>query len=220
MIVDCLHLICAIVTFGQVHQALRVTQMKRFLPLIILFILAVTGGVLVYSLGDQPSQPQQDALIRAEFNLIDTDGKEVTQDDFAGKPMLVFFGFTYCPDVCPTELMRLGGLLDDLGDDAQKLHAIMITIDPERDRPEDMKNYLAAFHPGIIGLTGSAEQIRQAASAFRVYYARVDDPSSAAEYTMDHSALVYLMDEDGRYVSHFSPDTKPEVMLQRTKNLL
>lgn len=220
MVASCFQQTCAIVTSGQGNSPLQVKYMKRFIPLIILIILAATGGAFVYWLGDRSGQEPQEALIRAEFSLVNTSGKDVTQADFAGKPMLVFFGFTYCPDVCPTELMRLGGLLDDLGDDAEKLHAIMITIDPERDQPEDMKKYLSAFHPSIVGLTGTAEQIRQAASAFRVYYARVDDPDSAASYTMDHSALIYLMDEDGRYVSHFSPDTKPEVMLQRTKKLL
>ncbi len=193
----------------------------RIIPIaVIVVMVAVAAWFATGLFMKQNNSKVGSDLIVADFELQDTSGNRVTAKDFSGKPMLVYFGFTYCPDVCPTELMRLGQVLDDLGEQSKQINTILISVDPERDTPESMKAYLEVFHPEIIGLTGNPDQIKDAARAFRVYYARVDDPSSAVEYTMDHSAFVYLMDENGKYLTHFSPDTDIELMLQRIRNSL
>ena len=145
-----------------------------------------------------------EALIGSEFALVDHTGKAVTDDDFAGRWQLVFFGFTYCPDVCPTTLATVSAVLEELGDDADQVAPLFVTVDPERDTPAAMAEYLANFDPRIVGLTGSPEQIKAAAKAFRVYYARVDKDDQPDGYTMDHSAFLYLIDPDGDYAAHFS----------------
>ena len=154
------------------------------------------------------------------FELIDHTGKAVTNADFAGKYMLMFFGFTFCPDVCPTELQVITSALEELGPVADKIQPLFVTIDPARDTPEAMAQYVAHFHPSFIGLSGSSEQIAKVAKAYRVYYKRVEDPNSAAEYTMDHSAVVYLMGPDGAFVKHYGGATSPEAMAKSLKELV
>ena len=150
-----------------------------------------------------------EALIGSEFALIDHTGKAVTDEDFAGRWQLVFFGFTYCPDVCPTTLATVSAVLEELGDDAEQVAPLFVTVDPERDTPAVVAEYLANFDPRIVGLTGPPEQIKAAAKAFRVYYARVDKDDLPDGYTMDHSAFLYLMDPDGDYAAHFSHQDDP-----------
>jgi protein SCO1/2 len=133
----------------------------------------------------------------------------VTDADFAGRWQLVFFGFTYCPDVCPTTLATVSAALAELGEDADQVAPLFVTVDPERDTPAAMAEYLANFDPRIVGLTGSPEQIKAAAKAFRVYYARVDKDDQPDGYTMDHSAFLYLMGPDGDYAAHFSHQDDP-----------
>ncbi len=161
-------------------------------------------------------------LIGGPFSLIDQTGKRVTEADFRGRYMLVFFGYTFCPDVCPVELQSMSAALDMLDQKtAAKVTPVFITIDPARDTVAVMAAYVKAFHPRLIGLTGTAEEIAAAARAYRIYYQKAaaeaaDDDS----YLMDHSAIVYLMGPDGKYVAHFSPGTKPEAMAARLKDLL
>ncbi len=154
------------------------------------------------------------------FELVSHTGKTVTNADFSGKYMLMFFGFTFCPDVCPTELQVITSALEELGPTADKIQPIFVTVDPERDTPEAMAQYVAHFHPSFVGLTGSPEQIAKVAKAFRVYYKRVEDPSSAAEYTMDHSAVVYLMGPEGAFLKHYGGATSPEAMAKSLKELV
>lgn len=151
------------------------------------------------------------------FELVAHTGQTVTNADFSGKYMLMFFGFTFCPDVCPTELQVMTSALEELGPLADKIQPIFVTIDPERDTPDAMAQYVAHFHPSLMGLTGTSEQISQVAKAYRVYYKRVEDPSSAAEYTMDHSAVVYLMGPDGAFLKHYGGATSPEDMAKSLK---
>ena len=146
-----------------------------------------------------------EALIASEFALVDHTGKAVADEDFAGKWQLVVFGFTYCPDVCPTTLATVSAALEELGADADQVAALFITVDPERDTPPVLAEYLANFDPRIVGLSGSPEQIKAAAKEFRVYYAKVDKGDAPDAYTMDHSAFLYLMDPDGDYATHFAP---------------
>jgi protein SCO1/2 len=144
---------------------------------------------------------QQIAAIGGPFRLIDANGQTVRDADLKGRPFLVFFGFTHCPDVCPTTLFEVSEILRSLGQDADRTRALFITVDPERDTPAVMKDYLSSFDPHLSGLTGDAAAVAAVAKAYRVYYKKVplDDG-----YTMDHTAIVYLMDKDGRFVAPFN----------------
>jgi protein SCO1/2 len=140
--------------------------------------------------------------IGGPFSLTDHTGAAVTEATYRGRLMLIFFGFTHCPDVCPTELQVIAEVLDGLGEDAARVAPLFITVDPERDTAEALARYVDLFDPRIIGLTGTPEQIGAVARAYRVYYAKVHPPD-ATEYTMDHSSFVYLMDEEGRFAGLF-----------------
>lgn len=152
--------------------------------------LVAAGGSVLESwlVAQQPARGK--ALIESKFSLVELTGKPVTDEDFAGKWQLVFLGFTYCPDVCPTTLNDISVVLEQLGDDADEVQPLFITVDSERDTPEVMADYVANFDPRIMGLTGSPEQIKQAARAFRAYYAKVEQEGHADGYTMDHSAFL------------------------------
>jgi len=145
---------------------------------------------------------QQIAAIGGPFKLTDQNGRTVSDQDLKGRPFLVFFGFTNCPDVCPTTLFEVSELLRSLGPDADRARALFITVDPERDTPAVMKDYLSSFDPHLAGLTGDPAAIAAVAKAYRVYYKKV--PLDQGGYTMDHTAIVYLMDKDGRFVAPFS----------------
>jgi len=160
------------------------------------------GVVLVVSSRMSTPVAQQIAAVGGPFKLIDQNGKAVSDQDLKGRPFLVFFGFTHCPDVCPTTLFDVSEMLRALGPDANRTHALFITVDPERDTPAVMKDYLSSFDPHLSGLTGDPAAIATVAKAYRVYYKKV--PLDGGEYTMDHTAIVYLMDKEGRFVSPFS----------------
>jgi protein SCO1/2 len=142
------------------------------------------------------------AQIGGPFRLTDQNGAPVTDQDLKGKTFLVFFGFTHCPDVCPATLYEVSQILGKLGKDADRTVALFITVDPERDTPESMKDYLASFDPHIRGLSGDAAALAAVAKAYRVYYKKV--PLEGGDYTMDHTAVVYLMDKDGHFISPFN----------------
>jgi len=160
------------------------------------------GAVLVVSSRMSTPVAQQIAAVGGPFKLIDQNGKAVSDQDLKGHPFLVFFGFTHCPDVCPTTLFDVSEMLRALGPDADRTRALFITVDPERDTPAVMKDYLSSFDPHLAGLTGDPAAIATVAKAYRVYYKKV--PLDGGEYTMDHTAIVYLMDKEGRFVSPFS----------------
>jgi protein SCO1/2 len=144
----------------------------------------------------------QTAAIGGPFRLTDQNGRTVTDQDFKGRPFLVFFGFTHCPDVCPTTLFEVSEILRKLGADGDRVRALFITVDPERDTPDKMKEYLSSFDPRLTGLTGDPEAVAAVAKAYRVYFKKV--PLDQGGYTMDHTAIVYLMDKDGRFVAPFT----------------
>ncbi len=187
-------------------------------------LATVTAGILYVTLpadqGDYPQRSSGAALIGGPFELVMHDGAPVTNETFKGELMLIYFGFTFCPDVCPTELQIMSSALDLVGDDAGQVRPILISIDPERDTVEAMAQYVSNFHPRMTGLTGTPEQIANAASAYRVYYERVVDPASNAAYTMDHSSIVYLMGKDGEFITHFGPGTRPEKMAETIRSVL
>jgi protein SCO1/2 len=184
------------------------------------FLAAGTWAVASWLTAQQGSEAGGKALIKSEFSLIDHTGKPVTNADFAGKWQLVFFGFTYCPDVCPTTLNDIALVLENLGDEAAQVQPLFITVDPERDTPEVMAEYVGNFDPRIVGLTGSPEQIKQAARAFRAYYAKVDQDGAPGGYTMDHSAFLYLMDPKGEYATHFAPTEEPAAIADEIRAFL
>jgi len=158
-------------------------------------------------------------LIGGPFHLVDDQGRPRSDSDFRGKLMLVYFGYSFCPDLCPTTLAIMGEALDKLGPDAAQVAAIFITIDPERDTVEHLQGYAEQFGPGIVALTGKPEDIAEAARAYRVYY-RKAETKDGTPYLMDHSSIVYLMDRDGRYLANFGPDATPEDIARGIKSRL
>jgi protein SCO1/2 len=163
--------------------------------------------VLLVAQRDSGPVPQASA-VGGPFKLIDQDGRTVTEQYMKGKPFLVFFGFTHCPDVCPTTLFDISEVFRKLGADADRAAALFITVDPERDTPEAMKNYLSSFDPHLRGLTGEEAAVDGAIKAYRAYAKKVPNPDGS--YTMDHTALVYLMDKEGRFVAPFNLKRRPE----------
>lgn len=155
------------------------------------------------------------ALVGGPFTLTDHTGKRVSETDFAGRYMLVYFGFTYCPDACPAGLQLIGETMERLGAKARQVVPIFITVDPERDTVAQMSAYVANFHPQLVGLTGTLEEITDAARAYRVYFAKVEDDSSGDGYSVDHTSIIYLMDRTGAYVTHFRHGMTSEEMARR-----
>ena len=184
--------------------------------------LAVVSGVLVYqqTAGNKNSGALIEPLaaIGGPFELVNGDGETVTDKTFAGKPTLIFFGFTFCPDVCPTTLSELQGWIDTLGDDAGKLNYAFVSVDPERDTPEVMRDYVGAFDERIIPLTGTQEQVDGIVKAYRVYAKKV--PLDDGDYTMDHSAAVYLMDADNKFVGTIAYAEEEENALRKLRRLI
>ena len=174
------------------------------------FLAGVASVVLVILLvtGRDPVPSARASAIGGPFSLTDQDGRTVTDQDLRGHPFLVFFGFTRCPDICPTTLFEVSEVLGKLGPDAERVGALFVTIDPERDTPAQMKDYLSSFNPRLLGLTGDPTAVYAMAKAYRVYVKKV--PLDHGDYTMDHTALVYLMDKDGRFVAPFNLKRSPE----------
>jgi protein SCO1/2 len=187
----------------------------RVFGLAVLVLAALIAGVAAFSLLRPGQGPISSgvALVGGPFKLVSHKGEHVTDKDFRGKYMLVSFGYTYCPDVCPTELQVISAALDALGDKAKDIQPIFITIDPERDTVAVLAQYMASFHPSYIGLTGSPEAIAQAAKAYRVYYAKSENKSTG-DYLMDHSSIIYLMDKEGTFLKHFSYGTDAKALAQ------
>lgn len=153
------------------------------------------------------------ARIGGPFSLVDHRGRPATDRDFRGRFMLVYFGYTYCPDVCPTALQVMTSALDRLPKPQQeRIVPILVTVDPERDTPAQLAAYVENFHPATVGLTGPPERVAAAARAYRVYHAKARDGAAGDDYLVDHSSIVFLMDPDGRYVTHFTHATPPEKM--------
>ena len=156
--------------------------------------------------------------IGGPFRLVDQNEKPVTDADLKGKWQLVFFGYTHCPDACPTALNEIALALDRLGPKGKSVRVVLITVDPERDTSAIMKSYLESFDAPVIGLTGTSAEIAQAAKNYRVYYAK--HPRADGGYDMDHSAVIYVMDPQGRFTATFTPETTAEDMATRLQKLM
>jgi protein SCO1 len=192
------------------------------LKLIAIIALAfLMGGALAFALRGGGPMPVSvgTAAIGGAFSLTNQFGKRVSEKDFAGRYLLVFFGFTHCPDVCPAGLQVMSAALDKLGAEADGVAPIFVTVDPARDTPEVMKTYLSAFHPRLVGLTGTESEIQAMSKTYRVFAKRVDDPGSPGGYTMDHSGFIYLMDRAGAYLTHFSHSANPDEIANRIASL-
>jgi len=174
---------------------------SRILAVLAAFLagaLALFAAVWIFL----PQEATKPSSVGGSFRLTDQNGRTVSDQDFRGKLFLVFFGFTHCPDICPTTLFDMSEVLKQLGPDAEKTAALFISVDPERDTPEKLKDYLSSFHPRIFGLTGTPEAIAAVEKKYRVYAKKV--PLKDGDYTMDHTAVVYLMDKEGRFIAPFN----------------
>jgi protein SCO1/2 len=166
-------------------------------------LVLCTAIILLVTSGGRPTPTlPQVAAIGGPFSLTDQNGRTVTEEDFKGRPFLVFFGFTHCPDICPTTMFEISEIIKKLGPDADRVRALFITVDPERDNPAALKDYLSSFDPRISAVTGDEAAIAAVAKAYRAYFKRV--PLADGGYTMDHTAIIYLMGKDGRFVTPFS----------------
>ncbi len=187
-------------------RPLAITRSGFAMVLLALGLVAIAFVVLVVRTplrgGPAPSS------IGGPFALIDQNGARVTDADFKGKPLIVFFGYTHCPDVCPTLLSDMTGMLNALGK-TEQVSALFITVDPERDTPQVLKDYLSSFDPRIVGLTGDPAAIQAAEHAYRVYAKKVPD-ANGVDYSMDHTAVVYVMDKDGRFVNALNLEQSPQ----------
>jgi protein SCO1/2 len=177
------------------------------LPRLVLVLSALLVGLILLAttllLTNANRQSQPNLGIGGPFRLINQEGVEVSERDFLGRPSLVFFGYTHCPDICPTKLLEVSEIFRALGAE-KKINALFMTIDPERDTPALLKDYLSSFDPRIVGLTGTSEAISSAEKTFRVYARKVE--TGEGSYSMDHTALVYLMDRQGRFISVFNTE--------------
>ena len=159
------------------------------------------------------------AQIGGPFSLTDHTGRRVTNKDFLGRNLIVYFGFTFCPDVCPTGLQVIAAALDGLGPKAERFTPVFISLDPVRDTPAQMADYVKAFHPRLVGLTGTPDEIASVARAYRVYYKSVKDDKSSAGYTIDHTSIIYVMDAKGEYVAHFTHATAVDAIVSRLQKV-
>ena len=165
--------------------------------------IAVTAAFVLYS--DRGSKKYGAAAIGGPFTLSDQSGRSLTEKDLKGSYSLIYFGYTFCPDVCPTGLQVMSNAMDQLQTEMQrKIKPVFITIDPERDTVDQLKSYLGNFHPRIIGLTGTERQIAEVTRAYRVYYAKAKGSEGKRDYLMDHSSIIFLMNPEGKYVNHFT----------------
>ena len=177
------------------------------LGLVVLF--AFMGGDFMAKSRNTLEVGDDRALIKAEFTLQNAHGNTVTATDFRGRYLLVYFGFTHCPDICPTSLLLMSNALKQLGKKAASIQPVFITVDPERDTPTLVNTYVSHFDKNIVGLSGTPEQIKEAAYHFKVFYSKVETKESALGYVVDHSGFIYLMGPDGNYITHF-PSTVSE----------
>jgi len=188
--------------------------------LVFLLLVAAAMGTFLWFEGDRVPQMGETLVsgqtaVGGPYALTDQDGKPRASTDFAGKYQLIYFGYTFCPDVCPTTLALMGAALDRLGPDQDRIVPVFITIDPKRDTPEVLKKYVAAFGPRFVGLTGTPDQIAKVEKEYRVYAKK--GPVENGTYAMDHSSVMYLMGPDGKLVSFYDEAATPEDLAQKIK---
>lgn len=184
---------------------------------LVVIIIAVLGVSWFSGNGGKAIMEMAGAEIGGPFTLQRTDGSTVTDQDLKGQANAIFFGFTNCPEVCPTTLFEAAGWLENLGADAEKLSVYFVTVDPERDTPEMLDLYMESF-PGITGLSGSAEDLAEMQKGYKVYSKKV--PLEGGGYTMDHTATVYLMDENGKFSGTIAYGENPDIAMEKIRRLI
>ena len=195
------------------------SRLTRILIVAATVLVGIVAGYFVSTWISDTRMPQYARpAIGGPYTLTNHRGETVTDQGFRGKVQLVFFGFTHCPDVCPTALSLLTDLLEQLGSSANQVQPIFITVDPERDTVEAMARYVEAFHPSIVGLTGSPEQVATAAQAFRVFYRKA--PVASGDYFMEHSGSIYVMDRSGAFRGTLDLHEDPKVGLEKLRKLI
>jgi protein SCO1/2 len=217
------------------HKASNGETKKQILSRLRLFqiALAIALGLLIASAAaywqmskdDARRQQMREAAMKpptgsigGPFTLTNQDGKTVRNTDFHNKYLLIYFGYTYCPDLCPTGLESIAHAMDQLGPDAKKVQPVFITVDPARDTPAKLKDYVASFNPDIVALTGTADQIATVAKEYQVYYAKGETVEDG-EYLMDHSTLIYLMDPNGGFITTFPDDIDPANLIEALRGV-
>src|SRR5574340_76810 len=193
--------------------------MKSLSLALLAAILLGTGAAGAETLPPEGGEPEVGIVSR--YLLMDHKGRAVSDQDFRGRFQLIAFGYTFCPDICPTTLAEMSVVMDKLGGQAEQLQPLFVTVDPERDTPEVLRRYTGYFHPRIIGLTGSLELVRRAADNFKVTYEKHRDPGMApGDYTVDHSTGMFLLGPDGRYLAKFAYATPPQEAADRIRALM
>lgn len=185
----------------------------------VLLLAAFIGGYALWSVRLLTSGSGV-ALVGGPFTMVNHKGQTVTDKDFRGRPMLLFFGFTFCPDICPTELQVMTAAIADMGELGKDIQPILVSIDPARDTPDVLASYVLNFGDNVIGLTGTEQQVAAMAQAYRVFYSKQDNPKDSANYLMDHSSIVYLMGPDGKFLKHFSYTTDAKALAAGLKTAL
>ncbi len=182
---------------------------------------SVKTPVAIISVKPSKVDPNSTPAIGGPFSLINQNGEPVNDTDFKGRHMLIFFGYTYCPDVCPMTMTNISGAMDLLGEDAKLVQPLFITIDPLRDTPDQIKAYLEHFHKSFIGLTGTRKQVESAKKAFKIFAQKANqDPNDAEDYLMDHSSITYLMGPDGKLEAFFSRNAESGAIVQKILEFL
>ncbi|MFA7096589.1 MAG: SCO family protein [Gammaproteobacteria bacterium] len=201
------------------QHTLRQRLLALSLPLI---LLPATGGIAAETTPvDTQEEEVQESAIRGRFMLMNHYGETVTNLDYRGKFQLITFGYTFCPDICPTTLFNMAQALHLLGESAKQIQPLFVSVDPERDTPKVLREYVAYFHPDIIGLTGPAELVKRAADNFKVKYEKVIDPNRDPRlYAVDHSAGIYLMAPDGQFIVKFAHALPPDQLAERLRAIL
>jgi len=182
--------------------------MKHFMTILILITLGMTVAIGIASAATSMGGP---------FTLTDQNRKQVSDSDFRGKLMMVFFGFTNCPDLCPTTLLIMSQTMEQLKEDSAKVVPIFVTIDPERDTPAAMKTFLGSFNPAIVGLTGTQAQIDKMQADYKTYSLKVDAKDAPGGHTFDHSGYIYLMDKQGKFLIVFTADSSPQTIAAKIR---
>lgn len=197
------------------------TGRSRLILVLALALLALGGAVLAMTLTIKPVSEESaasSAAIGGSFTLVDTSGKSVTDQTYRGKWMLIYFGYTFCPDACPTALNNMSVALEKLGSEANKIQPLFVTVDPKRDTVQVMADYLKSFSPRIVGLTGTQAQTDSVAKAYRVYVA--PQKSDGNDYLVDHSAYIYLMNPEGKFVNVIEGSVPGDQMADKVRKMM
>jgi len=189
--------------------------MMRYILVGIILLMAAGFGAIAF---ETYRGQNQAVAFGAPFELVTDDGQPITEAAFQGKPTALFFGFTHCPDVCPTTLFEMEAWLDELGDEGKDLQAFFVSVDPERDTPEVMKTYLSNFSDRVTGITGEPEKVAAMARAFRIYFKKVE--LEGGDYTMDHTASVMLLDREGDFFGTISYEENPSTAVEKLRRLV